>query len=92
MELRKMECPGCGANIDIKPGISTYYCEYCGTKLSLHNENYREVVFKDIARIKELELQEESRKRQEEKEQAASEKTRPRGLYPHQSADPCRTS
>ena len=66
MKIKKMECPGCGADIRPDPDASYCICEYCGTQIAVHNENRREFIYRDVARIKELELREEQRKRDEE--------------------------
>ena len=66
MQLKKLECPGCGADIRLDPEANYCICEYCGTQIAVHNENRREFVYRDIARIKELEMREEQRKRDEE--------------------------
>ena len=66
MQIKKMECPGCGADLRIDSDASYCICEYCGTQIAVHNENRREFVYRDVARLKELELREEQRKRDEE--------------------------
>ena len=66
MQLRKMECPGCGAEIRLSSGNDYCICEYCGTQIAVHNENRREYVYRDVAKLRELELREEQRKRDEE--------------------------
>ena len=68
MKLKRMECPGCGASVDIREGFKYGICAYCGTKVFLETNSY-EFVFRDEAKLRELELQEESRKRHEEKQQ-----------------------
>ena len=66
MQLKKMECPGCGAEIRLSSGNDYCICEYCGTQIAVHNENRREYVYRDVAKLRELELREEQRKRDEE--------------------------
>lgn len=35
----KLVCPSCGANLEVDPKLSQCFCQYCGTKILLHNEN-----------------------------------------------------
>ena len=64
MALKMMVCPACGANIDIRPDAKAGRCEYCGTSVMIES-NTHEFVFRDEARLRELELQEQQRQRQE---------------------------
>ncbi len=64
----KLQCPNCGANLDINPSLKQCFCVYCGTKILLHNDNEYIVRIIDDAKIKEVELQHdlEVRKLQEQ--------------------------
>lgn len=35
----KLVCPSCGANLEADSKLSQCFCQYCGTKILLHNEN-----------------------------------------------------
>lgn len=35
----KLVCPSCGANLEVDSKLSQCFCQYCGTKILLHNEN-----------------------------------------------------
>lgn len=35
----KLVCPNCGANLDVDSKLSQCFCQYCGVKILLHNEN-----------------------------------------------------
>ena len=73
MNMNDMKCPACGADLEVKEGRTFCYCQYCGTKVMLQNEN--EYVYRHIdeaglrraetermVRMKELEVEEEQRK------------------------------
>lgn len=74
MELKSLNCPNCGASVDIPEGVSRFYCTYCGSQIQIDdgkitidlnaniNLNHQ---YSDVARLKELELQEQERERQE---------------------------
>ena len=66
MQIKKMECPGCGADLRVNPESNYCICEYCGTQVAVNNENRREFVYRDVAKLKEMELREAQRKRDEE--------------------------
>ena len=62
-------CPKCGANLQIEEGRTQCFCSYCGTKITIQNDNEYVVRIVDEARIKEAELNAKmSVKRSEEKE------------------------
>lgn len=67
--LIQLKCTSCGANLSIEEKRETLFCEYCGTRLVLDNENeyiYRHIDEADIKRaeterlvkLKELEIDE----------------------------------
>ena len=35
----KLVCPACGANLEVGNKLSQCFCQYCGAKILLHNEN-----------------------------------------------------
>lgn len=56
MELKRVVCPNCGAQIHAKEGRKFMYCEYCGTQIALDDGTQRfEYEFIDRARVKEAE-------------------------------------
>lgn len=72
--LINLKCPNCSANLSVEEGREFLFCEYCGAKLILNNENeyiYRHIDDADIKRaeteqlikLKKLEMDE---KRHEE--------------------------
>ena len=73
MNLKNLECPGCGASIE-NTGEGTYFCPYCGRKILLHDENRKVIVYRDEAKMRELELQEKARVRQEQQNADAKQK------------------
>lgn len=83
MKLITLNCPRCGADLNVEAGRAYVFCEYCGQKIyiddevqrSEHTENinytYRNIDEAKIreadARIKEAELQERNELRKEKK-------------------------
>ena len=77
MELKSLNCPNCGASVQIPEGVGRFFCTYCGTQIQIDdgkitfdlnaniNLNHQ---YSDVARLKELELQEQERERQEEQQ------------------------
>lgn len=65
MKLVSLKCPECKANLSVEPGRKQCYCQYCGTKIIIDNEEQVQT-FKtvDEARIREAELDNEIRLRQ----------------------------
>ena len=70
MKIIPVSCPKCGASFEIDEGRKTCFCQYCGTQIFIddgtvnakieQNINYRgehTSVFKDEARLKELEIE-----------------------------------
>lgn len=33
MTFHQLQCPNCGATLNIENGLDTFFCQYCGTKL-----------------------------------------------------------
>ena len=80
MDLVKLECPYCGAELSIKSGTLECFCTYCGKKLLLTDDVQRSEVtahinYKDMARLKELEMKEREIAKQEEKERLEAQAT-----------------
>ena len=56
-KLIKLKCPNCNADLSFKEERENYFCEYCGTKLLLDNDN--EFIYKHIdeAEVKKAETE-----------------------------------
>ena len=70
MELFKLVCPACGADISLEKETRDCFCPYCGTKFKFDDGVQRSehtVSYRDEARLRELELQEEARIREEKR-------------------------
>lgn len=68
MELFKLVCPACGADISLEKETRDCFCPYCGTKFKFDDGVQRSehtVYYRDEAKLRELELQEEARLRAE---------------------------
>lgn len=39
VSLVKLQCPNCGANLEIDSSLKVCFCQYCGTKILAYNEN-----------------------------------------------------
>lgn len=65
MKLVSLKCPECKADLSVEPGCKQCFCQYCGTKIIIDNEEQVQT-FKtvDEARIREAELDNEIRLRQ----------------------------
>lgn len=72
INVNKIQCPNCGANLNVSEKRDVLFCEYCGSKLILTDENhykldvnythtYREI---DEARIAEARAKESESKHQ----------------------------
>ncbi len=76
MKAISLKCPECSASLSVKEGRDQLFCQYCGAKIVLQNENeriYRRIDEADVKRseterlirLKELEM--EAAKREDEK-------------------------
>lgn len=70
MNVVKLSCPNCSANLEVDSSAKICFCTYCGTKILLQNENETVVRNIDEARIKEAELTHDYRLKQLEDERA----------------------
>jgi DNA-directed RNA polymerase subunit RPC12/RpoP len=69
----QVKCPNCGANLNVVPDASYFFCRYCGTKIET-NLAKREIVHRTIDETKiettrmqtELELAKFQREREKE--------------------------
>ena len=76
MKVISLKCPECSASLSVEEGRDQLFCQYCGAKIVLQNENeriYRRIDEADVKRseterlirLKELEM--EAAKREDEK-------------------------
>ena len=76
MKVISLKCPECSASLSVEEGRDQLFCQYCGAKIILQNENeriYRRIDEADVKRseterlirLKELEM--EAAKREDEK-------------------------
>lgn len=76
MKIIDLKCPKCGGELHISEGRKDCFCEYCGSHLFLDecNSVTNIQVFRDEAKLKELEMEEASLKAAEEKKRRKKEK------------------
>ena len=49
MKVKQIQCPACGANLDIPEGRSNFFCQYCGASIHIDDEIQRkEVIHRTI--------------------------------------------
>ena len=68
INLIKLQCPNCSANLEVRDDAKFCFCTYCGTKIMLANENEHIYRIVDEARIKEVELNHDLELRRMERE------------------------
>ena len=71
MKMIAHVCPKCGANLEIEEERTSFFCTYCGTLISIDDEVERKEVvhvIRDEAKLKELELEEAKRLKEEQEE------------------------
>ncbi len=70
MKAYTINCPSCGANVNLEKDVPRCFCPYCGTQIIVDDGVQRsEVVYRDEAKILELQLQEQARLRAIKEEQ-----------------------
>ncbi|MBE6724964.1 MAG: hypothetical protein E7576_07190 [Ruminococcaceae bacterium] len=57
INLIKLECPHCGANLEVKDDVRQCFCTYCGMKIVIDNNNEHIIRTIDEGQIREAELQ-----------------------------------
>lgn len=73
MNMIKLQCPGCGATLEVDDSRQYCFCSYCGTKIRVQNENeyiYRRIDEAEVAhaetdrmiRLRELEMEAREKK------------------------------
>ena len=67
MELKSLNCPNCGANLDVENGLDTFYCKYCGYKIVIDGQS--DAAYDAKVKIKDMEHKErlEDKKNEQEK-------------------------
>lgn len=73
MKLIEVKCPSCGGFLTIDENKRLCTCPYCNRQV-LYDDGIVRIVYTDTARIRELELLEQERQRQEEQKRLAREK------------------
>lgn len=66
MKFYKMQCPSCGANLEVENELDSFFCKYCGTKIFIADQDHYLINAK--ARIKELNIKAQSEKLKQENE------------------------
>ena len=51
IQLIKLQCPNCSANLEVDSSLKQCFCQYCGTKLLINNENEKTIHIVDEAEI-----------------------------------------
>ena len=74
MEVKAIKCPSCGGSLQIPEGKSMFFCTFCGSQIQVddgkitidikQNININQQ-YTDVAKMRELDLQEQDRIRQE---------------------------
>lgn len=73
MKLIEVKCPSCGGILKIDENQHLCTCPYCERQV-LYDDGVVRIVITDTAKMRELDLYEQERKRQEEEIRAAREK------------------
>ena len=80
INLIKLQCPNCSANLEVADNVKQCFCTYCGTKILLDNENERVLRLVDEAAVlrernEALKLEREAKELEEQmRRQALEEK------------------
>lgn len=61
-----LTCPNCKANLNVDENLTQCFCQYCGTKI-LIDKNETVFVYRDEAKIQELEMKKQAKKEAKEK-------------------------
>ncbi len=81
MNISTFKCPSCGATLNIPEGRALFFCTYCGSQIHVDdgriiidiNQNIKiDNRYTDVARLRELDLQEQHRKQLDEAERTKS--------------------
>lgn len=74
INLIKLQCPNCGANLEVKEDAKKCYCMYCATPILIQNDNEYYIHHIDDTRIKEAEAQKEIVKAKLEEDRLLNER------------------
>ncbi len=69
MKMVAMKCPECGASVNADLDKETAYCEFCGARLFLQNENEYTIHNVDEAEVMRARLEREKWEKSQEEEQ-----------------------
>lgn len=64
MQILKMTCPNCGANLTYEDGQNNIICVYCDSHVLVHNENEHTVHIVDDAEMARLQMEREQAEKQ----------------------------
>ena len=39
MKFYKLQCPNCGANLEVEDELDSFFCKYCGTKIFIADQH-----------------------------------------------------
>ena len=74
MKVYELKCNNCGADLKVSDDRKVIFCEYCGSKNLIAEQVIRSevkhsstVVYRDEAKLRELDIQEQERRREEKK-------------------------
>ena len=65
MNLNRIQCPNCNANLQVPDNQNRMFCTYCGTQIQL-DDGATVIRYIDEARIREIEYQRELRQHEED--------------------------
>ena len=51
MQMIPVQCPNCHANLDVEEGRETLFCDFCGTKILLSDENHKKYTYHNDADV-----------------------------------------
>ena len=55
MNVHQLKCPNCNASLEVENGLDTFFCNYCGTKIFIDDQNEATIQAKVDIRKAELE-------------------------------------
>lgn len=77
MELMKLECPNCHAQLTIENGLDECFCQYCGTKILITGQSSTLIEAKTQIELANKKMQlEEQRHRQRMEDRASRDQRR----------------
>ena len=76
MKFYKMQCPSCGANLEVENELDSFFCKYCGTKIYVAEQDPEIVKAKASVRITNTNAELEHAKMQHELELKKQEESK----------------